>query len=79
MNTELDIMLEQQEREMFNEPRIVEVTLGDWCNAARTSANYFIDRGTDAKGNTIHSPDLYMKAALSNARRTYVPHTKEVI
>ena len=71
MNSELDIMID--------ETRIVEVTLGDWLQEARTSANYFINRGTDAKGNTIHSPDLYMKAALSNARRTYVPHTTEVI
>jgi len=79
MNTELDIIMEQQEREMFGEPRIVDVTLQDYIQEAIMRANYFIDRGYDAEGNPIYSPDGYMKATIRNARRTYVPHTIEVI
>jgi hypothetical protein len=34
---------------------------------ARRSAQYFIDRGTDAQGREIRYPSAYMKAAVSNA------------
>lgn len=36
---------------------------------AQRSAQYFIDRGTDARGSKIHRPDLYMDAAIRNAKR----------
>ena len=36
---------------------------------AQRSAQYFIDRGTDAQGCEIRYPDLYMNAAIRNARR----------
>ena len=36
---------------------------------ARRSAQYFIDRGTDAQGRQINHPGLYMDAAIRNARR----------
>ena len=36
---------------------------------AQRSAQYFIDRGTDARGCKIHRPDLYMEAAIRNAKR----------
>ena len=35
---------------------------------ARRSAQYFIDRGTDAQGREIHYPQAYMNAAIRNAK-----------
>jgi len=42
---------------------------GQTVAEARASAQYFIDRGTDAKGKRITSPDLYMDAAIKKASK----------
>ena len=42
---------------------------GQTVAEAITSAQYFIDRGIDAKGKRITSPDLYMDAAIKKASK----------